>query len=345
MVRTRELASVVLCCVLLVLVDGCTSAPEVQASAPSVSSSPEPTTVPEQSPTPTYIPTQTPTPEPVQTPVPSPTEAPSPTPDVSAGEDVQNLTVHFINVGQGDAILIQTPGNRTMLIDGGDKGAGPRLVAYLTAVGVDTVDVMVATHPHADHIGGLISVLSPGSGIAVGTVLGNGADSGTNVYRTFQALAMEHEYATVLTDTELDLDEVLEVDLIVPYDLVGYDTDTNDNSILVRVAYANIAFLFTGDCEEECEMNVLDAELQANMLKVGHHGSYTATSPEFLLKVMPELAVISSKQGNSYGHPHQQTLENLDSLGAVILRTDQLGDVIMICDGQTCLVDAPFATA
>ena len=347
MVSTRELVTAALCCVLLFLVLGCTSdsTPDATTPSPTVPPPSETATVtvtpPEPTPAPTLSPTQTPTPEPVQTPVLAPTEAPSPTPNVIAAEHVQNLTIHFIDVGQGDAILIQTPGNNTMLIDGGEVDAGPRLVAYLAAFGVDSVDVVVATHPHADHIGGLISVLSPESGIAVGAVLDNGDESDSNTYRTFRTLAMGHEYATVLMDTELPLDDLLDVDMIVPYDLAGYSSEPNDNSILVRVAYANVSFLFTGDCEEECEGNVLDAELKSNVLKVGHHGSNTASSDAFLLKVLPEIAVISVGQGNSYGHPHKGIIEKLDYLGTVILRTDQLSDVIMTCDGNDCLITGP----
>lgn len=248
---------------------------------------------------------------------------------------MQNLTVHFIDVGQGDSILISTPAAKAVLIDGGPGWASDTVASYLGDVGIDELDVVIATHPDADHIGGLLSVLSNDSGIEVGRVYDNGAEHDSATYDEYIALLAGYEHTSVADDSKLELDGFLDMDLIVPYDTAGYSSSSNDDSVLLRVVYNDVAFLFTGDCGESCESCVQDAELDADILKVPHHGSNAASSGTFLSRVTPEVAVISVGENNTYRHPHPDAVERLEGIGAVVYRTDRHGNVVVTSDGTT----------
>lgn len=243
--------------------------------------------------------------------------------------------MHFINVGQGDSILVQTPGAKTLLIDGGKTWANDTVMSYLRDLGVDELDIVIATHPDADHIGGLIAVLSNSSGIEVGRFYDNGAEHDSATYEEFIGLAREHDHTAVAGDFKLELDGFLDLDLIVPYDTAGYSSESNDNSVLVRAVYGDVSFLLTGDCGGSCEPSVLDADLDADILKVAHHGSNAASGGSFLAEVTPDVAVISVGADNTYGHPHQDTLDRLETAGAVIYRTDLHGTVVVTTDGTS----------
>ena len=254
------------------------------------------------------------------------------------------LTVHFIDVGQGDSILLDL-GDTEVLIDGGDKSPG--VVSYIDDYVDGPLEVMVATHPHADHIGGLIAVLNA---FEVSKIILNGDTSTSQTYSQFMS-AVNSEGADVSVYTRgftfafavIGTDN-LYFNVLNPVDLSG---TINNNSIVLSVTYGQIAFLFDGDAEQEAEASMLTAGIvpDVDILKVGHHGSRTASSMQFLEAAKPEYAIYMAGQGNSYGHPHQETIANLCEIGAEIYGTDVHGTIIITTDGVTYNVtpsnDAP----
>ncbi len=296
----------------LVLFGACapTAAPPTPAPAPTPAE-------PVPAPTP-------PTPSPAEQPTPEPTTpAPTPTPIV------EELKVHFIDVGQGDAILIDL-GEIEILIDGGGKSPG--VVAYLNDYVDGAIEVIVASHPHADHIGGLIAVLDS---FEVEEIWLNGDTSTSKTYKEFMS-RVNTEGTSIneaLRGQSIEVDSLTFLILHPVKPLVG---DTNNNSIVLRLSYGDIDFLFTGDAEKEAEASILESGLtvQANILKVGHHCSKTSSSPQFLNAVKPQLAIYMAGESNRYGHPHEETLTALTEAGAEIYGTDIHGTTIITTDGE-----------
>ncbi len=252
----------------------------------------------------------------------------------SAGAGSGRLAVHFIDVGQGDSILVQAPSGKTMLIDGGPADASARLVACLEAEKVSGIDVLVATHPHADHIGGLAEVLRT---FPVDLVVDSGKVHTTATYERFLTLIDQKNIRFRLgrAGDRIDLGPGLDAEILHPSEPLP--ENMNDCSIVIRLRYGKVGFLFTGDAEREAEGAMLDsgADLSATVLKVAHHGSRTSSSPWFLEAVKPTVAVIMVGAGNSYGHPHRMTLLNLQDYMDRVYRTDLDGDVVMTTDGTT----------
>ncbi len=240
------------------------------------------------------------------------------------------LSIHYIDVGQGDAILVQAPGGQAALIDGGEEGTG--VVQYLQTKGVQKLDVVIATHPHSDHIGGLIEVLKV---IHVDKVITNGQMHTTSTYERF---------LDAIASAKADYQEVKRGDIIfvggfsfvVLNPVTTNGNDLNENSIVLRLVYEQVSFLFDGDAGAVAEGDMLASGLpiSANILKVGHHGSRSASSPAFLAQVKPAVAIYSAGRGNDYGHPHAETLANLKAVGAQIYGTDINGTVIVTSDGS-----------
>jgi len=239
------------------------------------------------------------------------------------------LTVQFIDVGQGDSILVDL-GETEVLIDGGDKLPG--VVAYLNDYVNGALEVIVATHPHADHIGGLISVLDA---FEVDEVWLNGDTSTSETYSQFMS-AVNSEGAQVYEARRGDTIQVgdLAFNVLHPLNLSG---TTNNNSVVLSLSYGQVDFLFTGDAEQEAEASMLAEGIVSDMevLKVGHHGSRTASSIQFLQVAKPEYAIYMAGEGNSYGHPHQETICALTEVGAEIYGTDIHGTIIITTDGAT----------
>jgi len=259
----------------------------------------------------------------------SPTADPSqppPTTTLAEGE----LKVHFIDVGQGDSILIDL-GETEVLIDGGGKSPG--VVSYIKEYVDGPLEVMVATHAHADHIGGLIAVLNA---FQVEQIWYNGDTSTSKTYSDFMS-AVNAENAEVHVATRGD---VIEADDLIfkvlnPSNLAG---TTNNNSIVLHLAFGDIDFLFMGDAEKEDEAIMLaksDIPVpDVEILKVGHHGSRTASSPDFLAATSPEIAIYMAGEGNTYGHPHEETIEALLAVGAEIYGTDIHGTIVVTTNGE-----------
>jgi beta-lactamase superfamily II metal-dependent hydrolase len=258
------------------------------------------------------------------------------------------LTVFFIdpshnNYYSGDVILLRTPENNYYVIDGGDRSGSwscgiEKILPLLDSLGVDSLDGIVGTHPHSDHIGGLIGVLE---NIPVAVVWDSGFEHSTSTYWEYLQAIEDNgsDYVKPRRGDLLDWDEDLTVECIHPVEPLG--NDANNASIVLRVTYGSVSFLFTGDLETSGGENViLDAlsqgiidDISADVLKVGHHGSYTSTSDSWLQAVDPDYAAIEVGYGNPYGHPHNEVVQRLENYGALIYRTDQDGTFIMTTDG------------
>ncbi|OQP16566.1 ComEC/Rec2 family competence protein [Geobacillus zalihae] len=244
----------------------------------------------------------------------------------------KNMYVHFINVGQGDSIYIKAPNGEDILIDGGNKD-GSDVVAYLKKQKVKDIEIMIATHPDADHIGGLDEVLKS---FPVKSVYAPKVGSTTQAYKDF-LIAVKNKKLTI---------KVAKADVVLPIKGVtakfvgpvkSYSTsDTNDWSAVLKVTYGKKSFLFTGDAETRAEADMVKAkkDLRADVLKVGHHGAKTSTSATLLKAAKPTYAVISVGK-NAYGHPTSEVLNRLKSYKVKVFRTDKQGTIIATTNGTT----------
>lgn len=267
---------------------------------------------------------------------------PDGTPSDSSGDFAPvegEVSVHVIDVGQGDAILLVAPeGN--MLIDAGDNTTASEtaLKNYLDALGITTLDYFVMTHVHADHIGGADMILRD---FTVKNAVMTSDIATTKVYEAMLG-GLEASGANVieaLPDLTFAIGD-LRCRILAP--LKDYSS-TNDQSIVLRATYGKVSMMFTGDAEGnlegKSEKDIVAAysaaELQSDFYKVGHHGSDTSNSAAFLQAVSPKIAAISCGEGNSYGHPLQSVLDMLDALGVMTYRTDRQGDLVFVCDGES----------
>jgi len=242
----------------------------------------------------------------------------------------ETLQIHFIDVGQGDSILVISPEGKIALIDGGEAGSGA--LQYLQNMGVKRIDLMVATHPHDDHIGGLPEILES---IPVTKVVMNGEEHTSSTFeRLLDDIAgSKAEYAEVRRGDTLTLGS-LNFEVLNPGLRLG--DDINNNSIVLRLAYGKVSFLLMGDAEKTAEREILDANLAvaATVLKVGHHASTTSSSAGFLDRVRPAVAVYFAGVDNSFGHPDKETLNALKAVNAKTYGTDVLGTIVITSDGQ-----------
>lgn len=237
--------------------------------------------------------------------------------------------VHFIDVGQGDAIYVSTP-NKNLLVDGGRRNSG--VIDYLVALDIDTIHYIIGTHPHADHIGGLIGVYET---FVVLEAIDPGVVHTTKTFNDY--LTAIDESGAIFTVGKQEMEWQLSDDA---YMYVLHPTNPsprhlNDASIVARVVLGEISVMLTGDAEisSEEEMLASGQTLGSNILKVGHHGSRTSTSYDFLNAVNPEVSVIMVGEGNKYGHPHEEIIELLQDYGTEIYRTDTHGSIIISSDG------------
>jgi competence protein ComEC len=249
-------------------------------------------------------------------------------------QPLQNpLRVRFIDVGQGDATLIQTPHGQTVLIDGGDTDTG--IVQYLQSIGVQRIDLMIATHVHADHIGGLVQVLQA---FPVMKVVTNGELYTTSVYEHFldAIMAAKADFVIIKRGNVLSLDGIY---FLCLSPVATTNPDPNENSLVLQFTYGQTTFLMMGDSGADTEADLLASNLlsKVNILKVGHHGSTTGSTPAFLNIVKPDVAVYFAGINNIYGLPDPQTISALVAAHAMVYGTDQNGTIIITVslDGYT----------
>jgi len=248
------------------------------------------------------------------------------------GANDGKLSLYFLDVGQGDSSLIIF-GNKTILIDAGEIDMGDRVVNDLKALGVTKIDLLIATHPHSDHIGGMQKVLD---NFSVGQVLDSGKPHTSVIYERFleQIDKKNIPYKVAVQGDTIEIDPALRIVVLSPPEK-RFGDDLNTNSIVLRISYGTINFLFTGDAGSEAETALSKSgyALDAQILKVGHHGSMYSSSPTFIARVHPETAIISVGRDNPYGHPHKQAVDILTEAGATIYRTDRDGTILVRSDG------------
>jgi beta-lactamase superfamily II metal-dependent hydrolase len=245
----------------------------------------------------------------------------------------ENLTVSFLDVGQGDAELLQFNGHN-VLIDGSTQDMGSRVECYLNEYGVKDIDLVVATHPHEDHIGGLTTILND---LTVRQVLDSGQTHTAPSFETYLDLIDRKNipFAVAERGQHIDLDPGLTIEVLSP-PITHFINNLNENSVVLKVTYDKVSFLFMGDAGTEAEDSLLASgyNLDADVLKVGHHGSSSGSSRAFLNAVTPAVSVIEVGTGNDYGHPTSKTLAALKSTGSAIYRTDLDGNIVVTTDGE-----------
>ncbi|MBC3797800.1 MBL fold metallo-hydrolase [Acetobacterium tundrae] len=240
-----------------------------------------------------------------------------------------SLAVHFLDVGQGDSILL-IDNNDTMLIDGGNPENGGAIINYLKSLGISQLDYVVATHNHADHAGGLADVVA---NLDVSNLyVTNSEDTTASQKLIAAAKAKNVPVSTPSPGTTLAFGGST-IDFLGP---LSVHEDVNNDSLVLKVTRGNHRFLFTGDMGQQAEQELLaqNINLEADVLKVGHHGSSTSTGYVFLRAVNPRYSVISCGANNDYGHPHEETLSRLNDVGSTIFRTDLMGTIIATCQGD-----------
>jgi len=240
--------------------------------------------------------------------------------------DKNILTVTFLNVGQGDAIFIEAPNKKQILVDGGGDGTILRELGSVMPFYDRSIDIVIATHPDKDHIGGLVDVVQ---NFSVDQVVRSGVESDTSTFKLFDSLIsrqniIEH---TAERGMRIYLDEELGIyiDVLHPAYDVSRVQDKNDASVILRLVYGETEFLLTGDASKRIEKELItkgDAvEIRSDVLKLGHHGSKTSSDLEFLQAVQPELAIVSASCDNRYGHPHSEVTDRVKKLGIAIMET------------------------
>ncbi|MDD4540548.1 MAG: MBL fold metallo-hydrolase [Eubacteriales bacterium] len=237
-----------------------------------------------------------------------------------------DLGVHFIDVGQGDAIFIELANGQTMLIDAGERNSGDQVVSYIKLLGYNKIDYVIATHPHSDHIGGMTTVINK---LNIGKFYMPDIEHTTKTFESMIDALISNDVDVYRAAAGVDIlkDNGLHARFLSPAS--SYGSNLNNWSAVVKLDFGQNSFLFMGDAESQVENSL--SNVKADVLKVGHHGSDTSCGSTFLNKVAPKISVISVGN-NSYGHPTQSTINKLTSIGCQVYRTDLSGTIIVTSD-------------
>jgi len=250
-----------------------------------------------------------------------------PTKKIQTNTDNGLMQVHFIDVGQADSTFIELANGKTMLIDAGESHNASTVIKYIQDRNCSTIDIVIATHPHDDHIGGMPDVLGS---FTIGKMYMPKQAHTTDAFGDLLD-AIENngiELYTAKDGVNILKDDVTEIDILAPF--ADSYSNINNSSAVVRIKYGETVMLFPGDAEHVIENQLLGADIDADVLKVGHHGAGSSSSSSFIKEVSPKIAVISS--GGEYGHPHSDTLAILKDVGADIYRTDEQGTIVVTAD-------------
>ncbi|AIF42524.1 ComEC/Rec2 family competence protein [Virgibacillus sp. SK37] len=253
-----------------------------------------------------------------------------------AKERQMDMEVHFIDVGQGDSILIQTPQNKNILIDGGPPDAGERIVSYLKKEGIKSIDLLVVTHPDVDHIGGLPHVMGQ---IPIKKIVDSGKLHTTRTYGKYVRQIRKQEIPVQIAkiDDQLKVDSELKIQILNAFEKMKTN---NQSSIVLKLTYNKMDFLLMSDVEIEQEKEFIKKHnLQAEILKVAHHGSNTSTSLGFLKEVSPQVAILTYSKQNDYGHPVDRVIRNLTKVKSLIYSTAAFGNIVIRTDGKNYIVE------
>ena len=255
---------------------------------------------------------------------------------VAQGQQNSTLTVKVLDIGQGDAILIRASG-QTVLVDTGDIEHREKMVEYIKKEGITTIDKVIITHPHADHLGGMLGIMD---NFKVGHIYDSGKTGTTALYRKYLTLVNKQNipFTVVTPGTEIIIVNDIKLKIVAPDKVLLAEEEMNNSSVVAKLIYNKFSMLLTGDAEkgsEDLMLRSYTGELKSNVLKAGHHGSNTSSSTGFLKAVGAEAAIISLGASNDYHHPHPSTLKKYEQAKLNVYRTDLDGTVTITSDGLT----------